>query len=109
MSNFKSMRIITLLSTLALLSGCTPPATESMTESIDGALTDATSTADTEANSSDDGAYKAPRAADGIHPDLNGIWQALNEANYDLEIHMARPAMALRDGPCRTDSCKRCP
>ena len=43
--------------------------------------------------------YKAPRAADGVHPDLNGIWQALNEANYDLEMHMARPALALRDGP----------
>lgn len=44
-------------------------------------------------------AYKAPRAADGVHPDFNGIWQAVNTANYDLEIHMARPAMALRDGP----------
>lgn len=43
--------------------------------------------------------YKAPRAADGVRPDLNGIWQALNEANYDLEMHMARPALALRDGP----------
>jgi hypothetical protein len=32
-------------------------------------------------------------------PDLNGIWQALNEANYDLEAHMARPALALRRGP----------
>lgn len=46
-----------------------------------------------------DASYQAPRAADGIHPDFNGIWQALNEANYDLEIHMARPSMALRDGP----------
>src|SRR5215467_1996752 len=43
-------------------------------------------------------AYRAPRAADG-HPDLNGIWQANTEANYDLEAHMARPAMALRAGP----------
>lgn len=43
--------------------------------------------------------YKAPRGPDGVHPDLNGIWQTMNEANYDLEIHMARPAMALRDGP----------
>jgi len=43
-------------------------------------------------------AYRAPRAADG-HPDFNGIWQALNEANYDIELHMARPAMALRPGP----------
>src|SRR5262249_25020117 len=25
--------------------------------------------------------------------------QALNEANYDLEAHMARPALALRAGP----------
>jgi hypothetical protein len=30
---------------------------------------------------------------------LNGIWQALNEANYDLEAHVARPALALRPGP----------
>jgi hypothetical protein len=42
--------------------------------------------------------YRAPRA-DGGHPDLNGIWQAMNEANYDLEAHMAKPAMALRAGP----------
>ena len=43
-------------------------------------------------------AYRAPRAPDG-HPDFNGIWQALNEANYDIELHMARPAMAMRQGP----------
>jgi hypothetical protein len=41
-----------------------------------------------------------PRTAriDG-KPDLNGIWQTMNEANFDLEGHMARPAMALRPGP----------
>jgi hypothetical protein len=39
--------------------------------------------------------YRAPRTPDG-KPDLNGIWQALNEANYDLELHNARPALALR-------------
>jgi hypothetical protein len=33
------------------------------------------------------------------HPDLNGIWEAMNEADYDLEAHNARPAMALRPGP----------
>src|SRR5262245_44533778 len=43
-------------------------------------------------------AYRAPRLADG-KPDRNGIWQALNEANYDLEAHMARPALQLRPGP----------
>ena len=42
--------------------------------------------------------YRAPRA-DGGHPDLNGIWQTMNEANYDLEGHNAKPAMALRPGP----------
>jgi hypothetical protein len=42
--------------------------------------------------------YRAPRA-DGGHPDLNGIWQVMNEANYDLEAHVAKPAMALRPGP----------
>src|SRR5437764_3697619 len=40
----------------------------------------------------------APRAADG-HADLNGIWQALNEANYDIEAHNARPALIVRPGP----------
>ncbi len=43
-------------------------------------------------------AYRAPRAADG-HPDLNGIWQAMNEANWDIEMHMARPALQTRPGP----------
>jgi hypothetical protein len=42
--------------------------------------------------------YRAPRGADG-KPDLNGIWQAVGEANYDLQAHVARPAMALRPGP----------
>src|SRR6266851_3231714 len=42
--------------------------------------------------------YRAPRA-DGGKPDLNGVWQTLNEANYDLEGHTARAAMALRPGP----------
>ena len=42
-------------------------------------------------------AYRAPRIAG--HPDLNGIWQAINEANYDIEGHTARPALALQPGP----------
>ena len=42
--------------------------------------------------------YRAPRAADG-KPDLNGIRQAMNSANCDIRMHMARPGMALRPGP----------
>jgi hypothetical protein len=40
--------------------------------------------------------YRAPRTADG-KPNLNGIWQALNEANWDLEPHAAAqgPVLAL--------------
>src|SRR5207244_9586268 len=30
--------------------------------------------------------YKAPRTADGA-PDLNGFWQAMNTANWDVEAH----------------------
>ena len=61
--NFNSMRKITLLSVVSILSA--------------GVL-------------AADNNYKAPRAADGIHPDFNGIWQVMNEANYDVEMHMAR-------------------
>src|SRR6202046_681728 len=43
-------------------------------------------------------AYRAPRTAGGKR-DLNGIWQALNEANYDVEAHVARAALAVRPGP----------
>jgi hypothetical protein len=33
-------------------------------------------------------AYKAPRTADG-KPNLNGIWQAMNTANWDIQGHTA--------------------
>jgi hypothetical protein len=42
-------------------------------------------------------AYKAPRTADG-KPNLNGIWQALNTANWDLEGHAARPGLVVALG-----------
>jgi len=43
-------------------------------------------------------AYRAPRTPDG-KPNLNGIWQALNTANWDLLEHAARPALAMVLGP----------
>jgi hypothetical protein len=36
-------------------------------------------------------AYKAPRLKGTTHPDLNGLWQALNEANWDMQAHAAQP------------------
>ena len=41
---------------------------------------------------------KLPRTAAG-KPDLSGIWQAMTTANYDIEPHDAKPAMAMRAGP----------
>ena len=32
-------------------------------------------------------------------PDLNGVWQAINTANYDIQAHSAKAAMAMRPGP----------
>ena len=34
-------------------------------------------------------AYRAPRLAGTPNPDLNGIWQALNTANWDIRPHAA--------------------
>jgi hypothetical protein len=41
-------------------------------------------------------AYKAPRAADG-KPNMNGIWQVMNTANWDVQGHAAQagPIVAL--------------
>src|SRR5438094_3643150 len=36
-------------------------------------------------------AYKAPRLKGTNYPDLNGLWQSLNEANWDIQAHAAEP------------------
>jgi hypothetical protein len=43
-------------------------------------------------------APNVPRLSNG-KPDMNGIWQALNSANWDIQAHMAKPALAMRPGP----------
>src|SRR5260370_39112813 len=42
-------------------------------------------------------AYRAPQTADG-KADLNGIWQALNTANWDLQEHAARRGLVVALG-----------
>lgn len=32
-------------------------------------------------------------------PDMNGIWQTINTANWDIQAHSAKPALAMRPGP----------
>jgi hypothetical protein len=41
--------------------------------------------------------YRAPRTADG-KPDLNGIWQVLNTASWDLQDHSARDGVPAGQG-----------
>ena len=36
--------------------------------------------------------YRAPRFPGTQIPDLNGIWQAINSANWDIEPHAAGPS-----------------
>ena len=44
-------------------------------------------------------AYRAPRGPDGKHPDLNGVWQVMNTANYNIEPHASSAALQMRPGP----------
>ncbi len=39
-----------------------------------------------------------PRNPSG-RPDFNGIWAALGNAYWDIEPHLARPALAMQEGP----------
>jgi hypothetical protein len=45
------------------------------------------------------GAYRAPRGPDKVHPDLNGVWQVMNTANFNIEPHASSAAMQMRPGP----------
>jgi hypothetical protein len=42
--------------------------------------------------------YRPARLPNG-KPDLNGVWQVMNTAGWDLEAHAAKPALQTRMGP----------
>jgi hypothetical protein len=42
--------------------------------------------------------YRAPRLPGTPHPDLNGLWQALNTAYWDIQDHPAQPGPVLQLG-----------
>jgi hypothetical protein len=41
--------------------------------------------------------FRAPQTVDG-KPDMNGIWQSLNTANWDIQGHAARPSQVVALG-----------
>ena len=43
--------------------------------------------------------YVAPRFLHTDKPNINGVWQVLNTANYNIEAHPAQAALQLRPGP----------
>ena len=43
-------------------------------------------------------AYKAPRLKGTNYPNLNGLWQSLNEANWDVQAHAARAGAVTQPG-----------
>jgi hypothetical protein len=48
--------------------------------------------------SAQDRAYQAPRLPGTKQPDLNGLWQAINTAHWDIQDHSAQPAPLLAMG-----------
>jgi hypothetical protein len=79
-------KFVTALMLATAVGACTSATTSS---------TESSATASTAAPK----AYKAPRLQGTTHPDINGVWQVLNTANYNIEAHPAQAALALRQGP----------
>jgi hypothetical protein len=48
--------------------------------------------------------YKGPRV--GGHPDLSGVWQAMNQAEWNIEPHAASSALCMRAGPVVPVPCR---
>ncbi|HOY77885.1 MAG TPA: hypothetical protein PLN33_08765, partial [Hyphomonadaceae bacterium] len=83
-------KLVSIIALAAALGACETTGASS----TDGVM--ATAAASTAAPAA---AWKAKRGPDGVHPDLNGVWQVLNTANYNIEAHAAQSALQLRPGP----------
>ena len=99
-------KILILLAIGTFFSGCTvtqekiEPGVLPAQESIDsGAPHTPKKAVSVAPHSLGGGDWEAPRVAGTDIPDLSGIWQAISSAHWDIERHLARPALQLRDGP----------
>ena len=61
------------------------------------ALTASAQTQSSQSPSQSQSAYRGPRTPGG-KPDLNGIWQAMNTANWDIQAHSAAPGRIVALG-----------
>jgi hypothetical protein len=82
------VKVISLIALAAALASCATPST------APGAATAATAD-----NRPTPAAYRAPRIPGTNIPDFNGVWRAMNTANYNIEAHPASAALQLRPGP----------
>ncbi len=81
-------KLVSLVAMAAALSACQMPVETSSTDTMATAAAAAPAAV-----------WKAKRGPDGVHPDLNGVWQVMNTANYNVEAHPASAALQLRPGP----------
>jgi len=88
-------KLVSIVALAAALGACE---TAGMASNTPAATTVATA-APVAATPAPAAAWKAKRGPDGVHPDLNGVWQVLNTANYNIEAHPAQAAIQLRPGP----------
>ncbi len=83
----------------AMIGGAVQAATTTTTTTTNAAPAKAAPMKSTSGAKGKMAAYRAPRGPDGVHPDLNGVWQVMNTANYNLEPHASTAALQMRPGP----------
>ena len=87
-------KLVSIFALAAALGACETAATTS-SESL---------TASAPAPAAAPAAWKAKRGPDGVHPDLNGVWQVLNTAVSNTTRNLALPLHASLASPAGTSS-----